>query len=38
MSNEYYEEQMEKWEPVDVDESDDDDKDVSKEKTNVQTG
>jgi hypothetical protein len=37
MSNEYYEEQMAKWEPVDVDESDDD-KDVSEENTDVQTG
>ena len=36
MSNDYYEEQMAKWEPVDVDESDDD-KDVSKENTDVQT-
>ena len=35
MSNEYYEEQMAKWEPVDVDESDDD---VNKENTDVQTG
>ena len=31
MSNEYYEEQMEKWEPVEVD-----DPDVTKEKTDVQ--
>jgi SPP1 family phage portal protein len=38
MSNEYYEEQMAKWEPVDVDESDDDDKDVSEEDPDVQTG
>ena len=33
MSNEYYEEQMEKWEPVEVDEPD-----VTKEKTDVQDG
>jgi SPP1 family phage portal protein len=33
MSNEYYEEQMEKWEPVDVDESED----VNEEKNDVQT-
>ena len=38
MSNEYYEDQMAKWEPVDVDESEDDDKDVSEENTDVQTG
>ena len=38
MSNDYYEEQMAKWEPVDVDESEDDDKDVSEENTDVQTG
>lgn len=38
MSNEYYEEQMAKWEPVEVDESDDDDKDVSEENTDVQNG
>ena len=40
MSNAYYEEQMEKWEPVDVDESEEDDpkKDVSEENTDVQTG
>jgi hypothetical protein len=31
MSNEYYEEQMEKWEPVEVD-----DPDVTKEKSDVQ--
>ena len=37
MSNEYYEEQMAKWEPVDVDESEED-KDVSEEKSDVQTG
>lgn len=37
MSNEYYEEQMAKWEPVEVDE--DDDKDVvNEENTDVQTG
>lgn len=36
MSNEYYEEQMEKWEPVDVD--DEDDNVVNKEKSDVQTG
>ena len=35
MSNDYYEEQMEKWEPVDVDESDEG---VSEENTDVQTG
>ena len=34
MSDEYYNEQMEKWEPVDVDESED----LNKEKTDVQTG
>jgi SPP1 family phage portal protein len=33
MSNDYYEEQMEKWEPVDVDESED----VNEEKSDVQT-
>ena len=36
MSNEYYEEQMAKWEPVDVDENEED-KDVSEEKSDVQT-
>ena len=36
MSNEYYEEQMEKWEPVEVDEDDNDV--VNKEKSDVQTG
>ena len=37
MSNEYYEEQMEKWEPVDVE--DDPNADiVNKEKSNVQAG
>ena len=35
MSNEYYEEQMKKWEPVDVDESDDNNADVSEENTDV---
>ena len=35
MSNEYYEEQMAKWEPVDVD--DEDDKVVSEENSDVQT-
>ena len=35
MSNEYYEEQMEKWEPVEVDDSDNDV--VKKEKSDVQT-
>lgn len=34
MSDEYYNEQMEKWEPVDVDDSEG----MSKEKTDVQTG
>ena len=34
MSNEYYEEQMAKWEPVEVDETDD----VSEENADVQTG
>ena len=34
MSNDYYEEQMEKWEPVEVT----DDPDVDEEKTDVQTG
>ena len=39
MSNEYYEEQMAKWEPVEVDEDDDTDKDVvNEEKSDVQTG
>ena len=36
MSNEYYEEQMAKWEPVEVDE-DEDDKVVSEENSDVQT-
>ena len=41
MSNKYYEEQMAKWEPVDVDENEEDDLDndvVNKEKSDVQTG
>lgn len=39
MSNDYYEEQMEKWEPVDVDEDDDPDNNVvNKEKSDVQDG
>jgi hypothetical protein len=39
MSNEYYEEQMAKWEPVDVDEEDDADNDVvNEENSDVQTG
>ena len=37
MSNEYYEEQMAKWEPVEVDESEDD-KPVNEENDDVQTG
>jgi hypothetical protein len=37
MSNEYYEEQMEKWEPVDVDDNDPDNNVVNKEKSDVQT-
>ena len=36
MSTEYYDEQMEKWEPVDVDDDPDNDV-VNKEKTDVQT-
>ena len=36
MSNKYYEEQMAKWEPVEVDEDDDDV--VNEEKSDVQTG
>ena len=36
MSNAYYEEQMAKWEPVEVDESED--KPVTEEKNDVQTG
>jgi hypothetical protein len=39
MSNGYYEEQMKKWEPVDVDEDDDPDNNVvNKEKSDVQDG
>ena len=41
MSNEYYEEQMAKWEPVEVDEEDDgrpEDEGVSEENTDVQNG
>ena len=38
MSNEYYEEQMAKWEPVDVDDDDSDNDVVNKEKPDVQTG
>ena len=38
MSNDYYEEQMEKWEPVDVDDDDSDNDVVDKGKSNVQTG
>jgi SPP1 family phage portal protein len=38
MSNEYYEEQIEKWEPVDVDDDDPDNNVVNKEKSDVQTG
>ena len=38
MSNAYYEEQMEKWEPVEIDEDADSDKDiVNEEKSDVQT-
>ena len=37
MSNKYYEEQMEKWEPVDVDENDSDANVVNKENSDVQT-
>ena len=37
MSTEYYDEQMEKWEPVDVDEEDSDNAVVNKEKSDVQT-
>ena len=36
LSNDYYEEQMAKWEPVDIDEDDDNDV-VNKEKSDVQT-
>ena len=35
MSNEYYEEQMAKWEPVEVDESEEDTPDVSEENSDV---
>ena len=38
MSNDYHEEQMAKWEPVEVDESEDEDNTVSEENTDVQTG
>ena len=39
MSDKYYEEQMAKWEPVDVDEDDDsNNEDVNKENTDVQAG
>jgi SPP1 family phage portal protein len=38
MSNEYYEEQIEKWEPVDVDDDDPDNNVVNEEKSDVQTG
>jgi hypothetical protein len=34
MSNEYYAEQMEKWEPVEVEETDD----VNEEKSDVRVG
>ena len=37
MSNEYYEEQMAKWEPVDIDDDDSDKDVVNKEKSDVQT-
>ena len=37
MSNEYYEEQMAKWEPVDVDEDDKDNPNVDEENSDVQT-
>ena len=37
MSNTYYEEQMEKWEPVDVDENDSDVNADNEEKSDVQT-
>lgn len=36
MSNKYYEDQMAKWEPVEVDESEEDVKDVNEEKSDVQ--
>ena len=35
MSNAYYEEQMEKWEPVDVDDDDDPKKDINEENSDV---
>lgn len=38
MSNTYYEEQMEKWEPVEVEDEEDPKKDVSEENSDVQTG
>ena len=38
MSNEYYEEQLSKWEPVEVDESEEESTDVSEEKSDVQAG
>jgi hypothetical protein len=38
MSMKYYEEQMAKWEPVDVDEDDLDNDVVNKEKSDVQIG
>ena len=38
MSNDYYEEQMAKWEPVEVDESEDDNPVVNEENDDVQTG
>ena len=37
MSNEYYEEQMAKWEPVEVDESEEESNGVSEAKSDVQT-
>ena len=37
MSNEYHEEQMAKWEPIEVDEEDDSNQVVNEEKTDVQT-
>jgi len=38
MSNAYYEEQMAKWEPVDVEDDDSDEDVVNEENTDVQTG
>jgi SPP1 family phage portal protein len=38
MSMEYYDEQMAKWEPVEVDDDDTDNNVVNKEKSDVQTG